>query len=149
VLAGDGPERPALERQAGRLDIDVRLLGVRTDVGQLLARADIAVLPSLEEGMSNAVMEAMAAGRPVVATDVGDTGELLRDRGIVVPPAAPGALANALERVLTDPPLAARLGRQARAWSLEHLPVDTMVNRHIRIYQELLERKREGRACAG
>jgi glycosyltransferase involved in cell wall biosynthesis len=144
ALAGDGPERPVLQHQAVRLGIDVRFLGIRSDIERLLARADVAVLPSLEEGMSNAVMEAMAAGRPVVATDVGDTGELLRDRGVLVSPADPAALADGLERVLTDPVLAGRLSRTARAWSRDHLPVDAMVERHVRIYTELLERKCRG-----
>jgi glycosyltransferase involved in cell wall biosynthesis len=141
ALAGDGPERLALEHQAARLDIDVRFLGIRTDIERLLARADVVVLPSLEEGMSNAVMEAMAAERPIVATNVGGTGELLRDRGVLVPPGESEALADGIERVLTDPALARRLGRQARAWSREHLLADAMVDRHVFIYRELLEHK--------
>jgi L-malate glycosyltransferase len=96
-------------------------------------------LPSLHEGMSNAVMEAMAAGRPVVATDVGGTGELLDGRGILVPPSDSGALADGIAHVLDDPALAARLGARARDWSLEHLHVDAMVDRHVHIYRELLE----------
>jgi glycosyltransferase involved in cell wall biosynthesis len=141
ALAGDGPERPALEAQAARLAIDVRFLGTRTDVEALLARADVVALPSLHEGMSNAVMEAMAAGRPVVATEVGGTGELLRERGVLVPPSDSGALAGGLARVLGDPALAARLGARARAWSLEHLRAATMVDRHVHIYRDLLERR--------
>lgn len=141
ALVGDGPERPALEDQARRLRIDVRFLGTRTDIEPLLARAYVVVLPSLHEGMSNAVMEAMAAGRPVVATDVGGTGELIRGRGVLVPPSDPVALAAALGRVLGDPALAARLGEQARAWSRAHLHVDAMVDRHVHIYRELLERR--------
>jgi glycosyltransferase involved in cell wall biosynthesis len=144
ALVGDGPQRRALEEQAVRLDVDVRFLGTRADIEPLLARADVVALPSLHEGMSNAVMEAMAAGRPVVATDVGGTGELLRDRGVLVPPSDGAALAEGLARVLRDPALAARLGARARAWSREHLHVDTMVDRHVQIYRELLERR-----CAG
>lgn len=141
ALVGDGPERCRLEEQAERLRIDVRFLGTRTDIEPLLARAHVVVLPSLHEGMSNAVMEAMAAGRPVVATDVGGTGELLRDRGILVRPSDAGALADGIGRVLRDATLAERLGARARAWSLGHLHVDTMVDRHIHIYRDLLERR--------
>jgi glycosyltransferase involved in cell wall biosynthesis len=141
VLVGEGPERRALEEQAAQLKIDVRLLGTRTDVEALLARADVAVLPSLHEGMSNAVMEAMATGLPVVATEVGGTGELLRGHGVLVPPSDSEALADGLERVLADPALAARLGAAARAWSREHLHVDTMVDKHVALYQELLEHR--------
>jgi L-malate glycosyltransferase len=144
ALAGDGPERAALERQATRLGIDARFLGARTDVERLLARADVVVLASLHEGMSNAVMEAMAAGRPVVATEVGGTGELLRGRGVLVPPGDAEALADGIELVLTDRGFADRLAEQARAWSRAHVHVDAMVEQHVRIYQELLER-----TCAG
>jgi glycosyltransferase involved in cell wall biosynthesis len=139
VLVGEGPERAGLKRLADQLGIDVRFLGARTDVEGLMARADAVVLPSLHEGMSNAVMEAMAAGRPVVATDVGGTGELLRGRGVLVPPADADALADALTRILTDPALAERLGKSARDWSFANLRADTMVDQHIRIYRELLE----------
>ncbi|MDN3358954.1 glycosyltransferase [Actinomadura sp. DC4] len=141
ILVGEGPERHALEEQAARLKIDVRFLGTRTDVEALLAGADVVALPSLHEGMSNAVMEAMATGLPVVATEVGGTGELLRGRGVLVPPSDAEALADGLERVLADPVLAARLGTAARTWSREHLHVDTMVDRHVALYQELLERR--------
>jgi glycosyltransferase involved in cell wall biosynthesis len=144
LLAGDGEERHALERQAERLGIDVRFLGASGNTGPLLARADVVVLPSLSEGMSNAVMEAMAAGRPIVATDVGGTPELLRDRGMLVPPGDPPALAAAIEQLLANPAHAAALGQRARAWSRAHLRLDQMVDQHVRIYSELL-----GRQCAG
>jgi glycosyltransferase involved in cell wall biosynthesis len=144
ALVGDGPERTALEEQAGRLGIDVRFLGTRTDIEPLLARAQAVALPSLHEGMSNAVMEAMAAGRPIVATEVGGNAELLRGRGVLVPPADPAALADGIGTVLGDAALAADLCARARAWSLEHLRVGTMVDRHVQIYRELLERR-----CAG
>jgi L-malate glycosyltransferase len=141
ALVGDGPQRRALEEQAERLDIDVRFLGTRTDIEPLLARAQVVALPSLHEGMSNAVMEAMAAGRPVVATDVGGTVELLSGRGVLVPPSDDAALAEGIGSVLRDAALATRLGARARAWSLAHLHVDAMVDRHVEIYRELLERR--------
>jgi glycosyltransferase involved in cell wall biosynthesis len=144
VLAGEGPERPALERQARELGLDVRLLGACAQVGPLLTRADVFVLPSLHEGMSNAVMEAMAAGRPVVATAVGGTTELLRDRGILVPPRDAPAMASAIEALLADPARGASLGATARDWSRAKLGVEQMVDEHIRIYAELL-----GPSCAG
>jgi glycosyltransferase involved in cell wall biosynthesis len=141
-LAGDGPERAGLAALAAEREVDVRFLGARTDVPQLLARADAVVLPSLTEGLPNAVMEAMAAGRPVVATDVGGTGELLRhDRGILVPPGSASALADGLQRLLTDPEHAAQLAAAARAWVCENAALDTMINRHVGVYTELWERK--------
>jgi glycosyltransferase involved in cell wall biosynthesis len=140
LLAGDGQEREPLERQAARLRIDVRFLGECHDVRLLLARADVVAHPSLEEGMSNAVMEAMAAGRPIVATGVGGTPELLAGRGLLVPAADPAALAEGIGRLLSDFRLAARLGEAARNWSQEHLSAAVMVDRHVQIYSGLLER---------
>jgi len=139
VLIGEGPERVALERLAGRLGIDVRFLGARTDVAGFLARADVVVLPSLYEGSSNAVMEAMAAGRPVVATAVGGTPELLEGRGVLVPPADADGLAEGLREVLSDGEAAADLGRKARAWAMANLTDDVMVDRYVALYGRLLE----------
>jgi glycosyltransferase involved in cell wall biosynthesis len=139
VLAGDGPERGRLEKLACDLGVDARFLGQRGDVPALLARADVAVLPSLTEGMSNAVMEAMAAGKPVVATDVGGNRELLEGRGVLVPPADAQALADALASVLTDHEFAARIGAEALGWSRKSLHVDAMVEKHISLYTQQLE----------
>jgi L-malate glycosyltransferase len=144
VLVGEGEQRPQLERQARQLHLDVRFLGACTEVGPLLARADVVALPSLHEGMSNAVMEAMSAGRPVVATAVGGTPELLRDRGILVPPGDPSALASAIDALLADPGRGASLGAAARRWSRMNLSADSMVEEHVRIYSDLLELR-----CAG
>lgn len=148
VLAGDGPERDALRHQAAELGVDLRLLGVRRDIDRLLARADVMALPSLSEGMSNAVMEAMAAGTPVVATEVGGTPELLRGRGVLVPPGDSEALADGLGSILADPDHAARLAESAREWSRANLHVDTMVDRQLAIYADLLSRRRRSGAVA-
>lgn len=144
VLAGDGPERGRLEKLASELGVDARFLGQRCDIAALLARADVAVLPSLTEGMSNAVMEAMAAGKPIVATDVGGNRELLQGRGVLVPPANAQALADGLTCVLSDQEFAARIGGEARRWSRRNLHVNAMVERHISIYTQQLESR-----CAG
>ncbi|MEU8378783.1 glycosyltransferase [Streptosporangium sp. NPDC048865] len=139
VFAGEGPERDVLARQAASLGVDLRLLGLRRDIESLMRRASVVVLASLQEGMSNAVMEAMAAGRPIVATAVGGTRELLDGRGLLVPPQAPQALAESLERVLHDPRLAASLGGAARSWALDNLGVDLMIDKHLALYRRLLE----------
>ena len=141
LLAGDGEARAELEHQAARLKLDARFLGQTTDVGRLLARADVVVLPSLQEGMSNAVMEAMAAGRPVVATSVGGTPELLEGRGILVRPSDSDALANAIERMLADRSYALRLAARAKSWSRDNLHANRMVDEHVRIYSDLLRCK--------
>jgi glycosyltransferase involved in cell wall biosynthesis len=119
AIAGDGPDRAALEARAATLGIGdrVRFLGHRRDVPALLASADLFVLPSLYEGLPLAVLEAMTAGVPVVATAIGGTDEVVRDgeTGTLVPPADPAALAAAINRTLADRDRAARLAAAARS----------------------------------
>jgi glycosyltransferase involved in cell wall biosynthesis len=122
LLAGDGPLRAPLERQARALGIAERVLflGVRRDVARLLAAADAFVLASAYEGNPLTVMEAMAAGKPVIATAVGCVPELVVEgAGRVVPPGDAAALEDAMHEVAADPALArargAVAGRVARA----------------------------------
>lgn len=130
ALAGDGPLRPALEAQANNLGIaeKLRFLGVRHDIDRLLLAADIYVQPSLQEGLSIALLEAMAAGLPVIATAVGAAVDVIVDgeSGVLVPPNDPVALAAALEELLVDVDKRQRLGRAGRArvareYSLERM----------------------------
>src|SRR5215217_2220789 len=126
TLAGDGPERAALEKLAARLGVAdrVRVTGFlpHRQVPELLAGAAVAVLPSRYEELGTALVEAMAAGRPVVASAVGGIPELVRDGvdGLLIPPGQPAALATAVRAVLADPQLAARLGGHGRARVAEH-----------------------------
>lgn len=121
TLAGDGPERGALRRLAAELGVAdrVRVTGFlpHREVPRLLAAAQVAVLPSRYEELGTALVEAMAAGRPVVASRVGGIPELVRDGvdGLLVPPEDPVALAAAISRLLADPVLAAELGANGRA----------------------------------
>jgi glycosyltransferase involved in cell wall biosynthesis len=100
AVAGDGPEREPLQRQRTALGLEgvFKLSGSVADVPAFLASIDVAVLPSRAEGMSNAVLEYMAAGRAIVATDVGGNGRLLQHgvHGLLVPPDDPAALAGAI-----------------------------------------------------
>ncbi|MFI7642196.1 glycosyltransferase [Nonomuraea sp. NPDC049400] len=141
VLVGDGPEEGRLKEHASSLDIDVRFLGPIKDPRAWLARADIVVLPSTSEALSNAVMEAMAQGRPIVATAVGGTPELLEDRGVLVAPGDHVALGQGIASLLRDPELAAHFGAVARAWAVKHLDVTSMVDAHVKLYRRLLERR--------
>jgi glycosyltransferase involved in cell wall biosynthesis len=117
--------------------------GFRADITRVMADLDVFVLPSLWEGFGLVLVEAMAAGRPVVASAVGPIPEIVEDgvTGLLIPPGDPVALAEAIVRVLRDPELAMALGRAGRARVERDLRVDTMVARIEALYDELLGRK--------
>ncbi|MBI5709098.1 MAG: glycosyltransferase [Candidatus Eisenbacteria bacterium] len=141
ALVGDGPERAALESRAAALGLGarVRFLGERGDVERLLPAMDVFVLSSREEGIPNALLEAMAAARPVVATAVGGTPEVVRDgdTGWLVPPGSPAALADALEQALAHPDEARRRGAAARHAVEAAMGIEAMVRRHEAFYERV------------
>jgi len=130
VIVGDGPEREAIERQIVSLSLSscVTLLGDRGDVVRLLSGFDVFVLASRSEGLPIAVMEAMAAGRPIVATRVGGVPELITHdvSGILVPQGDIRALAQALLSLLLDHDRRQMLGKTARQTAVQHLSLDRM-----------------------
>lgn len=138
VVVGDGPLREALAADADRLGIasQVRLVGDRADVRDVLAALDVFVLPSRTEGMSNALLEAMAMALPVVATAVGGTPEVVADgrSGLLVPPDDATTMARAVERVLADPAFAAALGAAARRVVEDRYGARNMVRRLEAVY---------------
>ena len=148
VLAGDGPALPAVAAavQKDGLSERVELLGARADIAELLARSDVFVLSSSSEGFPVSILEAMAAGLPVVATDVGGVAEAVEDgeTGLLVPPADSEALARALERLVSDADLRRRLGAAGRARALRLFDVP----RYRTAYVELYCRELNGRAPA-
>jgi glycosyltransferase involved in cell wall biosynthesis len=150
VLVGDGPLRSRLERRTGELGLarDVTFAGSLPDVRPALAATDVFVLPSRAEGMSNALLEAMAAARPIVATAVGGTAEVLdADRtGVLVRPDDAGALAAAVLGVLAEPVRAARLGAAARQAVEDRFGARRMISRLEELYTEHLA-ARERRAA--
>ncbi|HMJ87606.1 MAG TPA: glycosyltransferase family 4 protein, partial [Vicinamibacterales bacterium] len=117
--------------------------GLRTDARELLAGVTVSVMPSLNEGLSNVLLESMAAGLPVVATRVGGTPEAIEDgvNGLLVPPGDSSALANAIGYVLAHPPLAARLGRAARQSATARFSTEQMVRATGQLYESLLEQR--------
>ena len=121
----------------------VLFLGSRADTIELMAAFDVFVLPSVVEGMSNALLEAMAVGRPVVVTDVGGNPEVAVDgeTGLVVPPADPHQLAASIVKLLEAPELAAEMGTAGRRRVLEHYQIDVMTRRIEELYEELLAAK--------
>jgi len=144
VLVGDGPFRAELERQAKDLGINevVQFLGNRRDVQAILASLDVTVLPSASESLSNAILESMAAGVPVIANHVGGNIELLsNDRGILLPPDGVEALAAALQKVAGDVSMRESLGRSAKEFALQNFTVERMRKKHEELYARLLEKK--------
>lgn len=142
LVAGDGPLRSTLEAAGRDLGIAgrVRFLGARSDVPDLLGATDVCVLPSLWEGNPLAILEAMAAGVPVVATRVGGVPEFVRDgeTGSLVPPGDVGALEVALRRIVTDAAFRRALGSGARRVAVERFDVARMVSDYERLYEALL-----------
>jgi len=141
ALIGDGPLRGALEEHACRRGVADSLIfpGFCADVRGLLPAFDALVVSSLHEALPVTVLEAMAAGRCIVATAVGGIVEAIRDgcEGVLVPPADVPALADALHRVLADPELRARLGRNAERRYREHYTAEAMVARYEEIYRRI------------
>jgi glycosyltransferase involved in cell wall biosynthesis len=146
VVVGAGSEGPRLQQQAREIGVaqQVHWLGHQPDVTPLLAVADVFVLPSLSEGMSNALMEAMAAGCPVVATDVGSNSELLQHgrAGRLVRGGDEAGLVDAMGELLADPKAAQALGREARA-AIAPFSVGRMVQQYEELYEEIAIAKRQ------
>lgn len=142
LLAGDGPLRSALEGEASALGLreQIRFLGYRRDVETVFAAADVFVLSSRSEGLSNTIQEAMAARLPVVATRVGGTEELVQDgiTGMLVPPAAPEVLAEALETLARDGVLRAQMGAAGRRRAETEFDLLAMVRAYEDVYHAVV-----------
>jgi glycosyltransferase involved in cell wall biosynthesis len=143
LLVGEGKEERALRRMVREYGLEGRvvLAGYRPDIPQVLAALDVFVLPSLYEGLPTTLMEAMAAGRPVVATDVDGNRDLIRDgeTGLLVPPRDAEALADALVHLLSAPDERERLGRMALEAARSRPTPEQMTGRVIELYLSLLE----------
>ena len=139
AICGRGDLEATLAGQARALGIAdrVHLLGLRSDVANVLASADVVVHPSLSEGLPLALLEAMFAARPIVASNVGEIGSVLANRGVLVPPGSASAIAFAVDRLLARPELARRLGERAQRRALAEYDVSRMVARYAAIYSEL------------
>lgn len=145
VAAGDGPCREELLGLAARLGVSgrVRFLGERLDVPAVLATMDLFVLPSIGEGMSNTLLEAMASSLPVVATRVGGNPELIEDgvNGRLVRAQDPGALAAAIAAYLDDSHLRALHGKASRERAADHFGLERMTEAYVSLYGRLLARR--------
>jgi glycosyltransferase involved in cell wall biosynthesis len=119
---------------------NIYFLGQRSDVPQLLKAADIGILCSHQEGFSNAIIEGLAAGLPMVVSDVGGNAEAVTDgeTGLVVPPHAPTALAGAILALASDPDRRARMGAAAQANAQRRFSIETCVESYDRLYRGLM-----------
>jgi sugar transferase (PEP-CTERM/EpsH1 system associated) len=142
VLIGNGPlyTEAGNELRRGGIEQLAWLPGARNDVAQLLRGFDAFVLPSLAEGISNTILEAMATGLPVVATNVGGNPDLLQDgeTGLLVPRSDPEALAYALRTYIDDPALATRHGRAGRERVEREFSLEVMMRRYMAVYDDVL-----------
>jgi len=143
VLVGDGLEREKVSRAASRPELQgtVHLAGARADVETWYRASDLFVIPSLIEGLSNAMLEALASGLPVVSTRVSGSRILLEPpgAGLVVPVADSPRLARALETLLRDEPERLRLGANARRMFEARFSIETLSRRMIALYRELCD----------
>ncbi len=146
LIVGDGALRLSLMREAEQLGIGqhVRFLGYRPDVPNILPALDVFVLPSLYEGLPYTVLEAMAAGIPVVATDVVGVGDVVRDgtTGLLVPPGDVPALSGAVQRILDDPSLGRRLALAGQTEVGSRFTLRETVSRLESLYLALMRAKK-------
>lgn len=142
VFAGDGPERASLENEARELCLSDRVifLGQRNDVRELLQGCDMFVLPSLYEGLPLSIMEAMASGKPVIASNIGGVKELIRDgeTGCLVTPGDPHALARAINTLVSKPALSRKLAMAGKGLVEKEFSAESMVAAVTGIYNRRL-----------
>ncbi len=145
VIVGDGPERTRLHRLAKEAALEecVQFLGFRADVAELYRTLDIVVLTSRFEVLPCSLMEAMASGLPVVATNVGAVADLVEDgkTGFLTPPNDVDAFSSRLAQLIQDESLRQRMGRQARKRIESRFTVERMTKRFERLFEDLLDRR--------
>lgn len=142
VIAGDGPIREELEQFARKLNVSDRVVftGFREDVGDLLAASDLVVLPTLREGLSISLLEAMVAGKPIITTSIGSQREVAShgEMALLVPPGDTLALSEAIFRLAGNPGLMVRLGANARSVYESFYTEGRMLQSYRRLYLDLL-----------
>lgn len=145
VFVGDGPERANLENETRELSLTDRVifLGNRNDIPALLRGCDLFVLPSLFEGLPLSIMEAMAAGKPVIASDIGGVDELVTNgkTGYLAPPGDPTALAAAIKKIVSNPQLSQKIASAGKTLVFSEFSADQMLKGITEIYNDNLSRR--------
>ena len=146
VIAGEGESETELRGMVKKLELEdnVIFLGYRSDISAILPQLNLFVLPSLYEGLPLCVLEAMEAGRPIVATDVEGTNELIRHKltGMLTPAKDPETMAEAITTILSDPGLAEKMGTAARELVENEYNMDIMIQRYEEYYQQIMRRQK-------
>jgi len=140
LFVGGGSAETAIRAEVARRGLEDRVLftGFRTDSADLLRAADFSILVSTKEGLSNTLLESLAAGRPVIASRVGGNAEVVSgDVGLLVPPRDPAALAQAIAQLANDPTAAARMGECGRERAAQEFSVPRMTAETAALYDEL------------
>jgi glycosyltransferase involved in cell wall biosynthesis len=143
LLVGDGPDRGKLAAQAQSLGIAdrVHFAGFRKDIPERLRASTALVLPSRWEGMPNVVLEALAAGKPIVASEVEGVTELVRPgiNGWLVRPEQPQILGETMARLLDDPDAVSRMGRESQSIYEKEFTIDRFVETHVQLFQQMID----------
>ena len=142
IIAGEGELRASLEQQIRQhhLEKHVMLVGFRADILSLHKAFDVFAMSSVTEGLGTSLLDAMACGKPVVATTVGGIPEVVvhEETGLLVPPRDPAAMAAAIVRLLADPGLRQQMGEAGLARVRTHFSAETMVQNTLRVYQQVV-----------
>lgn len=145
LLIGDGPLKKEVQQivSTNNLDKIVKILGFQKNIPLYLAKTDIVISPTLFEGMSNSLLEAMAAGKPIITTDIPENRPLIQTgiNGILVAPRDAKALADAMKKILDDPAEAARLGQAARSTIIEDFNIATSIEKLDQLFSTLYTTK--------
>jgi len=146
LIVGDGPKRSKLEKLISEMNLsqEVMLLGFRRDIKELLSILDVFVLSSISEGTSITILEAMASGKPVIATNVGGNSRIVIDgkTGFLVPPKQPVLLARKISELIENPKIAKKMGLHGRKVVQTNFSVERMTKKYVSLYLDLIRPKR-------
>lgn len=146
LIVGDGLMKQELQNYASTLGLNKNVIftGYRRDIPALLAAMDVFVLPSLWEGLPNALLEAMGAGKPIIATDIPPIREVINSEksGILIPPKDSNTLASSIKSLLVNKTFALTLGKNAQMRAFSNFNIETTVSKYMELFEEILQNKK-------